>query len=382
MKFKALVVDDDADIREAVADILASLGHEYDAAATQEDARKMLRAGKYDYVLLDLQIPVKKGGYARIQNGINLLREIRQTPGMESTPVVVMTGHGKDSPELAVQVMKCGAVDYVTKPFPSAGETLDKRILEAIKARESGHAQADALRPAPAKLEPFSRQKRQIIIYLDRITVCGIELWSDKGVPDLREALILLAEREDGGYVRIKGPALMKKMGRDPSNPIARPIKDFCDKATELLALHRGLACGRYDVIDSRGGYHLTDWIEVKTADDEAHEPHGTENRHEPHREPHEPDGEPHEPHADTLKKTLSVLPSDQSERLVKVCHSLASKSLNKEEIRRLSGVSRAQNTRDLKALSDFQLVLRSGPQKQRIYRLAACAMSLICKKP
>ena len=49
------------------------------------------------------------------------------------TPIViVMTAHGTDGPELAVDVMKKGAVDYVTKSFTSVGRTLDKSIREAV----------------------------------------------------------------------------------------------------------------------------------------------------------------------------------------------------------------------------------------------------------
>jgi DNA-binding NtrC family response regulator len=111
VKYRALVVDDDRQILEAVADILTSLGHAYDLASTQEEARGYLGSGRHDYVLLDLEIPVRQGGLPRIQNGLNLLAETLKAPGMENVPVIVMTAHGRDGPHLAVEAMKTGAVD-------------------------------------------------------------------------------------------------------------------------------------------------------------------------------------------------------------------------------------------------------------------------------
>jgi DNA-binding NtrC family response regulator len=114
MNYEALVIDDDPAIQEAVADILDSLGHKYDQARSQEDARRLIAAKRYSYYLLDLELPVRTDrGFPRIQTGENLLGEIVKRQGEEKAPIIVMTGHGLDCPDLAVRVMKKGAVARV-----------------------------------------------------------------------------------------------------------------------------------------------------------------------------------------------------------------------------------------------------------------------------
>ena len=87
----------------------------------------------------------------------------------------------------------------------------------------------------------------------------------------------------------MRGAALDKKLDRNASNPIARRIKDFRDRASEVLK-SIGLDCGQEDIIaNGAGGYYLTDWVTVTVAS-QAHEP-------APENEPDRPmDGPAHEP--------------------------------------------------------------------------------------
>ena len=66
MKPRALVIDDDTAIVREVEDILASLDHDCDAVGDQDAARRLLGAGRYAYILLDLEIPVKPGKLSRV----------------------------------------------------------------------------------------------------------------------------------------------------------------------------------------------------------------------------------------------------------------------------------------------------------------------------
>jgi len=262
MTIRALVVDDDEEIRRTAGDILQSLGHKHDAAGDQEAARGFLSDSRYSYILLDLEIPVCPGRLCRVENGKNLLNEIRQTHGMEDVPVMVMTGHGNDGPDLAVSVMKLGAVDYVAKPLD--GDKLDKAVQEALeKARRSTSAAGGKARPQ--KLTPFSAERREMVIHEDHVTVCGVTVWRDAGQPDMRDILLALSRKHNGRYVRLSGTRLGKALGRNASNPVSRPIKDFRDRATELMASECALECGSRDIIASGGGggYHFTDWMVV-----------------------------------------------------------------------------------------------------------------------
>ena len=77
MSYRALVVDDNRGVLDTVSDVLRSLGHEYDLATCQEEARALLAKHQYDYHLLDLEIPVSpERCLARIENGVNLVREV------------------------------------------------------------------------------------------------------------------------------------------------------------------------------------------------------------------------------------------------------------------------------------------------------------------
>lgn len=287
MQPHALVIDDDPEILEDVKDRLESLGHTCDTAGCQTTARECLRAGTYSYILLDLQIPVRYGRKTMVDNGMHLLEEIRQMRGLEHVPVIVLTTHGLDSPDLAVSALKKGAVDYVKKTFDR--DELSKAIREALAKSKRGEVPArDAgAKDSPKKLIPFKAARREMLIYPDRITVCGIEVWKDCAQPDLRRALEFLSRKDRDGFVRIRSTKLDEILGRDNSNPISRRVKDFRDRASKVLA-KEGYECGPLDILaGGHGGYRFTEWMDVRVVGSQAHEP--AEVRREPAHEPDEP---------------------------------------------------------------------------------------------
>src|SRR6266850_666783 len=100
-----LVVDDDADIREVLADRLESLGYRVFAAETAKAGLELLERQNPQLVLLDIEMPD--------MNGIDMLREIRR--GEHDVTVVMITAYG--TIERAVEAMKEGAYDFIPKPF-------------------------------------------------------------------------------------------------------------------------------------------------------------------------------------------------------------------------------------------------------------------------
>src|ERR1051325_4567701 len=100
-----LVVDDERAIREACREVAISLGYSAYMADSAEQAFRALDAQNFDAVLLDLRLP---GG-----GGLDALRRIKER--RPEAVVVVVTGFG--TVQSAVQAMKNGAYDYVTKPF-------------------------------------------------------------------------------------------------------------------------------------------------------------------------------------------------------------------------------------------------------------------------
>jgi DNA-binding NtrC family response regulator len=102
---RILIVDDEANIRTALAKVLAKLGHVVKTAATVEEALQSLRDGRFQIVISDLRMP---GG-----DGLHLLREAKGIDPM--IDVIMMTAYG--TIESAVEAMKQGAYDYIEKPI-------------------------------------------------------------------------------------------------------------------------------------------------------------------------------------------------------------------------------------------------------------------------
>ncbi len=105
LPIRVLVVDDDPSSRQLCVDVLELLGVEVEGVETSGEALERLDEGQIDIVVSDVRMP---GG-----DGIELLKTIRGNhPGVE---VLVMTGFGTISE--AVEAVKLGAYDYITKPF-------------------------------------------------------------------------------------------------------------------------------------------------------------------------------------------------------------------------------------------------------------------------
>jgi DNA-binding NtrC family response regulator len=100
-----VIVDDERAVREACREVALNLGYNALAADSAEHVYRLLESHAIDVVLLDLKLPGA--------GGMEALHKIKQV--RPQTEVIVVTGHG--TVESAVQAMKNGAYDYVTKPF-------------------------------------------------------------------------------------------------------------------------------------------------------------------------------------------------------------------------------------------------------------------------
>ena len=100
-----LVVDDEVNIRGALVTMLGKKGHQVRGVATAEEGLAQLEAASAELVITDLRMP----GIG----GMEFLRRLKNT--WPDTEVVVMTAYG--SIDTAVEAMRCGAYDYLTKPI-------------------------------------------------------------------------------------------------------------------------------------------------------------------------------------------------------------------------------------------------------------------------
>ncbi|HWH78351.1 MAG TPA: sigma-54 dependent transcriptional regulator, partial [Candidatus Binatus sp.] len=114
-----LIADDDPDIRDILRDTLESLGAKIIAVDNGEACLDRFDRVAPDLILLDIEMPIK--------NGLQVLQELRQR-GSE-TSVIMISAYA--TIERAVQAMKQGAYDFITKPFD-----LDHIVLTVEKALE------------------------------------------------------------------------------------------------------------------------------------------------------------------------------------------------------------------------------------------------------
>jgi len=119
MADRILVVDDEESMRDVLKRLLSAEGYHVSQAENGKKALALLARERFDYLLCDIRMPV--------MGGIEFLREItsRGIPGT----VIMMSAFG--SVETAVEAMKLGAYDYISKPFMS-----DEILLTLRKARE------------------------------------------------------------------------------------------------------------------------------------------------------------------------------------------------------------------------------------------------------
>jgi two-component system response regulator HydG len=132
-KLHLLVVDEDAAIRSACCEIAADLGLVPETVSTIAAARSLLRDRGVDIMLLDLQAPLGEG--------LELLNEVKALN--PELGVVVMTAYA--SVPAAVEAMRTGATDYLSKPF-----AMDElaAVLERVMERRSAEGASRRLREA------------------------------------------------------------------------------------------------------------------------------------------------------------------------------------------------------------------------------------------
>ena len=137
---RALVVDDEENIRLVLRTLLKKHGYDVSTAASAEEALEMLAKEPADFVLADVRMPG--------MSGLELCGEL-EARGFGGT-IIVMSAFG--SVDLAIEAMKAGAYDYVSKPFKQ-----DEVLLALRKAEER-----ESLRRENAKLKAEARDRARL----------------------------------------------------------------------------------------------------------------------------------------------------------------------------------------------------------------------------
>lgn len=206
-KISILLVDDDDTFREVLTGELASMGYGVVSASSGEEAKERLEGEDFDIVLLDIKMPG--------MGGVEALSMIKESS--PETEVIMLTGHG--TIDNAVEAMKLGAYDYLTKPC-----TLDN--LEAVVRKASERKQIlqknMALEQELARRERSdgfigeSREFKEVIDLISKVasTDSSVLIQGESGVGKelAARAIHKVSPREDNPFVIIDCGSLQENL--------------------------------------------------------------------------------------------------------------------------------------------------------------------------
>jgi DNA-binding NtrC family response regulator len=187
---RILIVDDEPNIRQGLAEALDDQGYEIEQAASGEAALELVRSKPFDLVLVDLVMDE--------MDGIEVLREInREYP---QTEVVIITAYG--TIETAVKALKEGAYDYLTKPINvKRFRSYVHNILRAQELQEENKRLKEQLRSEQEYSQIIGRSD-QLLTILEMI---------DQLAPT---DVTILIEGESGTGKELVAHAIHQKSGR------------------------------------------------------------------------------------------------------------------------------------------------------------------------
>src|SRR3989344_3922835 len=127
MKNRVLIADDDESILWVLKQMLGDKKIEIAEARDGKSALEMLKGEDFSLAVMDIRMPEK--------DGLDVLKEVKEAGSQ--TPVIIMTAQG--TMNNAIEAMKLGAFDYITKPFDiSEMEIIVDRALDYRKLKEEG----------------------------------------------------------------------------------------------------------------------------------------------------------------------------------------------------------------------------------------------------
>ncbi len=197
-----LIVDDEADIRDLISDLLTDEGHAARTAHDADSAFAVIEAQAPDLIILDIWLQGSR------MDGIEILKTVkRDNPGI---PVVIISGHGNI--EVAVAAVRQGAYDFIEKPF-----NMDQllvvtgRALEASRLRRE-NAQLRSLEQGNCQIIGSSSAITTLRTKLDRVARGGSRVLLSGGPGSGKEVSARYihqnSERADGPFVVVNAASI------------------------------------------------------------------------------------------------------------------------------------------------------------------------------
>lgn len=199
-----LIVEDDLTFSTMLKTWLGKKGFDVETASTSARARKILLSKEFDLVISDLRLPD--------QDGINLLSWLREQK--KNIPFIIMTGYAEI--QSAVQCMKLGATDYISKPIQP--DELLKRINEAIALphKETKETENILLPTASNFLEGESEAAQQLFNYVRLVAPTQMSVLingaSGTGKEYVAHRIHQLSKRADKPFVAIDCGSIPKDL--------------------------------------------------------------------------------------------------------------------------------------------------------------------------
>ncbi len=207
MKFTVLVADDERNIREGLAEALRLEGYDVVLAADGEEALKAVEEGRVDCIVTDLRMPKVSGNEV-------LKRVAGSYPAL---PVIVLTGHG--TIEDAVDSMRMGAFDFITKPVNL--DHLSLLIRRSLESRELERQNQELQREIESQkrissIIGRSPEMKKIFDVLRRVapTKASVLVTGESGVGKelIADALHNLSPRADKPFIKVHCAALAESL--------------------------------------------------------------------------------------------------------------------------------------------------------------------------
>src|SRR5574344_1367008 len=207
MKFKLLIIDDEKNIREGLAANFELEGYNVKTAEDGKTGLSLIEKGDIDLVITDLRMPGISGEEV-------LQKVTTETPGI---PVIILTGHG--SIDSAVDAMRHGAYDFLTKPLNL--DQLGLIVKRALQSRELSlqHQQLQAELEGNAVFgrmigKSAAMQKVQELIKKTADSKASILITGESGVGKelVADAIHNLSPRKNNSFIKVHCAALTETL--------------------------------------------------------------------------------------------------------------------------------------------------------------------------
>jgi len=206
-KARLLIAEDEANLRLVLQKELQRLGYRVHAAPDGEAALRKLEESNVDVMLCDINMPR--------MDGMELLRRVHERPNPPE--VIMLTGHA--TVETAIEAMKLGAYDYLTKPYRIT--ELDALVKQAAEKRalrvdnQRLRAQLERQSPMP-EIVSVSEQMREAVRLIGRVAPSDTSVLitgeSGTGKELVAHAVHRLSNRSDASFIDLNCAAFQESL--------------------------------------------------------------------------------------------------------------------------------------------------------------------------